>query len=901
MNWKRLLISLILITVLAGGGYWAYLQFLAPQPHTTAVAANVTNPNTIAIDTGADTIAAEAQVVPLAHANLSMPIGGEITALLVAAGDNVQPGDPLLQLDSRDQEIVLQQAETAVLQAQANLATATAGLSAAQVGLDAANVAVTAATAELALLTAPPTAAQIALQEAMVAAAAAGIQQAAGSQAVVLEGSGATAIGVAEAELSAAQAQLVAARIVNEPLIQNEDANAEDRQQAQLRLTAALAGVTAAQARLDELRAGATAAERSAAAGAVGAASGQRDAVQAQLDLLLAGERPAAIAAAQAKVDQAQRVVAEAELRVTQAETAVAQAAAAVVVAQTAVAAAQSALDKMTLTAPFAGVVAHVPVKVGELVSSGFPVLTLADFSEWRIETTDLTELNVVAIKLGDAVNVTIDAFPGVTLRGRIVDIAATAAITRGDVTYAVTIAPDATDLPLRWGMTAFVTARETAVETAVTTNNAGQSTALETTVFSEAALEPLLFANLSLPTGGQVAEIFVAEGDNVNGGDPLLRLDSTDVEIALQQAEAQLATAESGLVVARTQLQLAQAGIDTAVGQVVVAQAQLDLVQSDPLPEEIAATQAGVAAAQAGITQAAGSRDAALDFVTTSAILTAEANLAAATAERVTLENQYETILTTCVDLPDGSEICPLYGPVEEGTRAQLAAARAGEAAAQAALNQLRAGPTGAQQAAAGGGVTIAVANQAIAQARLDLLLAGATPEQVALAAVGVAQAEVRVALAEVRVMEAEAAVAQAEAQAAAARVAVNAAQIALERMTLTAPFAGVAAAIRVNTGELVGPGLPLLTLADFSGWQVQTTDLTELDVARITAGSPVDVRFDAIPNTALSGVVTEVALTPGLSQGDVVYKVTARLQPAPNLPLRWGMTALVDIEGGD
>lgn len=899
MNWKRLLISLTLITVLVGGGYWAYLQFLAPQPHTTAVAANVTDPNTIAIDTGADTIAAEAQVVPLAHATLSMPIGGEITALLVAAGDSVQPGDPLLQLDSRDQEIVLQQAETAVLQAQANLATATAGLSAAQVGLDAANVAVTAATAELALLTAPPTAAQIALQEAMVAAAAAGIQQAAGSQAVVLEGSSATAIGVAEAELSAAQAQLVAARIINEPLTQNEDADADDRQQAQLRLTAALAGVTAAQSRLDELRAGATAAERSAAAGAVGAASGQRDAVQAQLDLLHAGERPAAIAAAQAKVDQAQRAIAEAELRVTQAETAVAQAAAAVVVAETAVVAAQSALDKMTLTAPFAGVVANVPVKVGELVSSGFPVLTLADFSEWRIETTDLTELNVVAIKLGDAVNVTIDAFPGITLRGRIVDIAATAAITRGDVTYAVTIALDDTDLPLRWGMTAFVTVGTTAVRTAATTNNAGQSTAaLETTVFSEGALEPLLFANLSLPTGGQVVEILVAEGQSVNSGDPLLRLDSADVEIALQQAEAQLATAESGLIVAQTQWQLAQAGVDTAVGQVVVAQAQLDLVQSDPLPEEIAAAQAGVTAAQAGITQAAGSRDAALDFATTSAILTAEANLATATAERVTLENQYETILTTCVDLPDGSEICPLYGPVEEGTRAQLAAARAGEAAAQAALNQLRAGPTGAQQAAAGGGVTIAVANQAVAQARLDLLLAGATPEQVALAAVGVTQAEVGVALAEVRVMEAEAAVAQAEAQAAAARVAVNAAQIALERMTLTAPFAGVAAAIRVNTGELVGPGLPLLTLADLSGWQVQTTDLTELDVARITAGSPIDVRFDAIPNAALSGVVTEVALTPGLAQGDVVYKVTARLQPAPDLPLRWGMTALVDID---
>ncbi|MCA9960631.1 MAG: HlyD family efflux transporter periplasmic adaptor subunit [Anaerolineales bacterium] len=456
MNWKRLLISLIIIAALVGGGYWAYLQFLAPQPDVET-AASVTA-NTIAINTGVDTVSAEGQVVPLAHATLSLQIGGQIVDILVAAGDSVQPGDPLLRLDARDQEIMLQQAETAVLQAQANRTTAQAGLSAAQVGLDAANVAVAAAEAELALLTADPTAEQVALQEALVNAAAAGIQLASGNQALVLEGANAAEIGVAQAELAAAQAQLFAVRLTNEPLTQNENADAEDREQAQLRLNAAIASVTAAQARLDELQAGATGAEQTAAYGAVGAATGQRDAVQAQFDLLLAGQRPEAVAVAQAKVDQANRTVAEAELRVTQAETAVNQAEDAVTAAETAVTAAQSALDKMTLTAPFAGIVANVSVEEGEVVSSGFPVITMADFGEWRIETTDLTELNVVAVKLGDAVDVSIDAFPGETLRGEIVDIAPTSTLTRGDVTYRVTIALDEPDLPLRWGMTAFVT-----------------------------------------------------------------------------------------------------------------------------------------------------------------------------------------------------------------------------------------------------------------------------------------------------------------------------------------------------------------------------------------------------------------------------------------------------------
>ena len=124
---------------------------------------------------------------------------------------------------------------------------------------------------------------------------------------------------------------------------------------------------------------------------------------------------------------------------------------------QSQIVAARAALDKMTLTAPFAGIVASLPQKVGEVATAGFPVVTLADFSEWHIETTDLTELSVVSIKVGDIVDVTIDAFPGETLRGRITDIAATSIITRGDVTYTVTITLDNVDLPLRWGMTAVV------------------------------------------------------------------------------------------------------------------------------------------------------------------------------------------------------------------------------------------------------------------------------------------------------------------------------------------------------------------------------------------------------------------------------------------------------------
>ena len=79
---------------------------------------------------------------------------------------------------------------------------------------------------------------------------------------------------------------------------------------------------------------------------------------------------------------------------------------------------------------------------------------------------------------------------------------------------------------------------------------------------------------------------------------------------------------------------------------------------------------------------------------------------------------------------------------------------------------------------------------------------------------------------------------------------------------------------------------------------WLVKTTDLTELDVAYVNEGDSASVSFDAIPGETVTGAVTNVALMAGIARGDVVYEVTIALDDAPDLPLRWGMTAVVDIE---
>jgi multidrug resistance efflux pump len=288
-----------------------------------------------------------------------------------------------------------------------------------------------------------------------VAIAAASVAQASGNQSVVLESA-------TTAEIQAAEAQLRAAEAAQKPLQDAiglaGDREFDGREALELQYNAAVAQVNAAQAALDELQTGATAAERQAALSAVSSAVAQREAAEAQLNLLLAGAKAEQIAVAEAGVQQAQAAVSEAELALAQAETAVTQAQAGVTQAQAAVDVAQEALDQMTLTAPFAGTVGSVTVEAGELVAPGVPVVILADFSGWQVKTTNLNELDVVAVEKGLPVEISVDALPGETLVGTVAEIADTSELVQGDVTYVVTIDLEPRpDLALRWGMTVFV------------------------------------------------------------------------------------------------------------------------------------------------------------------------------------------------------------------------------------------------------------------------------------------------------------------------------------------------------------------------------------------------------------------------------------------------------------
>jgi multidrug resistance efflux pump len=126
--------------------------------------------------------------------------------------------------------------------------------------------------------------------------------------------------------------------------------------------------------------------------------------------------------------------------------------------AKTQASAAQAALDNYDLKAPFAGVVAEVNVSVSQMVGPQTWVVVLVDASQWYLDTSDLTEMDVVKVKIGQSVKVTADALPGMTMTGEVESISAAPKFQGGDVLYTVHIRLKDPAPGLLWGMTMEVT-----------------------------------------------------------------------------------------------------------------------------------------------------------------------------------------------------------------------------------------------------------------------------------------------------------------------------------------------------------------------------------------------------------------------------------------------------------
>ena len=353
----------------------------------------------------------------------------------------------------------------------------------------------------------------------------------------------------------------------------------------------------------------------------------------------------------------------------------------------------------------------------------------------------------------------------------------------------------------------------------------------------------PGVWASVSAQVGGAVVAVTVQEGDDVAANSLLVGLDSSQAQAAVAQAEAAL----------------------------VVAQAQLAQARTRPRREEVAVARAQLDAAVAAVAQASARRDEPSSEAINAEIAVARARVAAAEAEQVAAREAHEqTMKCHNVTQSDGSQkrICPNLGTIEEQARRNLHAANEALAAVQSQLWALVSGAEDRHRVAEAG-VDVAEAQLEVARAQLELLQVAPPSERISVAEASVAQAE----------------------------VALETAREALARFEVCAPFDGTVGAVLVRVGEVVAPGQPLVTLGDLTTMRVETTDLDEVDVARVAVGQSAIAAFDALPDKLLVGRVARVSPMASAGSGGVNYRAIIELEDiAP--PIRWGMTAFVDIE---
>jgi RND family efflux transporter MFP subunit len=199
-----------------------------------------------------------------------------------------------------------------------------------------------------------------------------------------------------------------------------------------------ISGIASAEARVATAQADVTALTNGAGADVASAQAAVASA-QSNLNKVIGSQADAAVTAQEANVAAAKAAVDRANGKLAQA-TAQAQMAGV-------------RLDDATLKAPFAGVVAQVDAKVGELVGNA-PVVSVLNLAAFEVIVT-VDEVDVANIAVGQPVVVLVDALGLPTLTGSVVRVSPEAQSDRGVVSYEVTVQVTPDERAFKAGMTA--------------------------------------------------------------------------------------------------------------------------------------------------------------------------------------------------------------------------------------------------------------------------------------------------------------------------------------------------------------------------------------------------------------------------------------------------------------
>ncbi len=348
--------------------------------------------------------------------------------------------------------------------------------------------------------------------------------------------------------------------------------------------------------------------------------------------------------------------------------------------------------------------------------------------------------------------------------------------------------------------------------------------------------------SNTGFQTSGRVKELNLKVGDKVNVGDVIARMDTTDAEIAVKQAETSLRNLTSAVAIATTEEAIAT-DIKNIADTKEVLQYQ---ISPNVFFAEVNLSNAEIAleeAQQKNTKSPSAENKAAVDK-------------AQATVERMSrylkgawswYESDYVPDNFTVKTRVEGSRktLIQILAP----SKTDIAAARA---------------------------------NYSLAQAQLvedQYYLAAQKGEQVPDDATG----------ASLKTLEE-------------AKLTLSSAQQALSEMVLTAPISGTITSISAQVGDIVSSG-SIITISDMSKL-VLDFYLDEADWDKVKTDYPVEVVFDSLPDITFTGLVTSVDPVLNSSSGTTLVKGSAELNgnattASQNLLL--GMNASINVIGGE
>ncbi len=117
----------------------------------------------------------------------------------------------------------------------------------------------------------------------------------------------------------------------------------------------------------------------------------------------------------------------------------------------------------------------------------------------------------------------------------------------------------------------------------------------------------------------------------------------------------------------------------------------------------------------------------------------------------------------------------------------------------------------------------------------------------------------------------------------------------IEIGKTVLTAPVAGVISDVAIDVGEIAGVSTQAITLVADAAYDVEA-NVSELDIAHVTAGDKADLTVEALGSVHVAGTVRRVDPTEKIVDGDVFYRVIIDMDE-PLTGLRSGMSVDVTL----